>query len=101
VHSLARVAIIGQTVAREVFGNTDPVGKIMRIGGSPYLVRGVLVPKGQGVTGQDQDDVVLVPVTTAQRLLFGTQIIDGVSFIMAQAVSLEVMPKLKKKWKVC
>ena len=97
VHALARVAIIGHTVAREVFGNTNPVGKIMRIGSSPYLVRGVLLPKGQGVTGQDQDDVVLVPVTTAQRLLFGTQVIDGVSFIMAQAVSLEVMPKTQKE----
>lgn len=93
IHALARVAIIGHTVAREVFGNTNPVGKIMRIGGSPYLVRGVLVPKGQGLTGQDQDDMVLVPVTTAQRLLFGTQIIDGVSFIMAQASSIEVMPQ--------
>ncbi len=96
VRSATRVALLGQTVARNLFGDEDPVGKTIRIRNSPYLVLGVLAAKGQSLDGRDQDDTVLVPVTTAQRKLFGTQFAGTVRFIMAQAESAEAMAKVEK-----
>ena len=96
VRSATRVALLGQTVTKNLFGEEDPVGKTIRIKNSPYVVLGVLAAKGQSLDGRDQDDTVLVPVTTAQRKLFGTQFAGTVRFIMAQAESDEVMPKVEK-----
>ncbi|MBU1425509.1 MAG: ABC transporter permease [Gammaproteobacteria bacterium] len=96
VRSATRVALLGQTVAENLFGNDDPVGKTIRISNSPYLVLGLLAVKGQSLDGRDQDDTVLVPVTTAQRKLFGSQFEGTVRFIMAQATSAEAMPAAEK-----
>jgi putative ABC transport system permease protein len=81
----ARVAIIGQTVAQNLFGGANPVGQAIRIARSPYQVIGLLAAKGQSFGGQDQDDTVLIPITTAQRKLFGAQFGDTVRVIMVQA----------------
>lgn len=66
-----RVAVIGATVAANLFGSANPVGQNIRIKNSPYKVIGVLESKGQSSVGQDQDDVVIVPLTTAQERLIG------------------------------
>jgi len=92
VRSATRVALLGQTVVKNLFGDEDPVGKTIRIKQSPYQVVGVLAMKGQSLDGRDQDDTVLIPVTTAQRKLFGTQFQGTVRYMMAQAVSAEAMP---------
>src|SRR5690606_13345640 len=63
--------ILGETVRRELFGDLDPVGQSIRLGRVPFTVVGVLDSKGQGGWGQDQDDVVLVPLETARRRLMG------------------------------
>ncbi len=91
VRGATRVALIGQTVAKNLFGEEDPVGKIVRIKQSPYQIVGVLETKGQSLDGRDQDDTVIVPVTTAQRKLFGSQFQGTVKLIMAQAISAEEM----------
>ncbi len=96
VRSATRVALLGQTVVRNLFGEEDPTGKTIRIKNSPYLVLGVLAAKGQSLDGRDQDDTVLVPVTTAQRKLFGTQFAGTVRFISVQAASSEAMPAVEK-----
>ncbi len=96
VRSATRVALLGETVVQNLFGEEDPTGKTIRIKNSPYLVLGVLAPKGQSLDGRDQDDTVLVPVTTAQRKLFGTQFQGTVRFMMAQAESAAVMPSVEK-----
>ncbi|MDE2310318.1 MAG: ABC transporter permease [Betaproteobacteria bacterium] len=96
VRSATRVALLGQTVVNNLFGDEDPVGKTIRIKNSPYVVLGVLAAKGQSLDGRDQDDTVLVPVTTAQRKLFGTQFAGTVRFIMVQAASAEAMAKVEK-----
>ncbi len=96
VRSATQVALLGQTVVQNLFGDEDPVGKTIRIKNSPYVVLGVLAAKGQSLDGRDQDDSVLVPVTTAQRKLFGTRISGTVRFIMAQAESAEAMPRVEK-----
>lgn len=91
VRSGARVAVIGRVVARELFGDEDPVGKIIRIKRSPFQVIGVLSEKGQSLDGRDQDDTVMVPLTSAQQKLFGTPFPGAVRFIMAQGESERVM----------
>jgi putative ABC transport system permease protein len=65
----ANVCLIGQTVRERLFGSGNAVGEKVRIGVHPFEVAGVLAPKGQSATGQDQDDTVMVPYTTAQMKL--------------------------------
>ncbi|PWC55572.1 ABC transporter permease [Azospirillum sp. TSO22-1] len=62
-----KVILLGQTVVNSLFGGGDPVGETVRIGSSPFTVIGVLGGKGQNTSGQDQDDVVFVPLSTAKR----------------------------------
>jgi putative ABC transport system permease protein len=96
VRSAARVAVIGRTVADTLFGMENPVGRMIRIRNSPFLVIGVLAPKGQSLDGRDQDDTIVVPFTTAQRQLFGNRFPDSVRFAMVQAVSEEAMPRAER-----
>jgi putative ABC transport system permease protein len=96
VRSATRVALLGQTVVKNLFGDEDPVGKTIRIKKSPYQVVGVLAIKGQSLDGRDQDDSVLIPVTTAQRKLFGSQFQGTVRLIMAQATSAQDMPAAER-----
>ncbi len=67
----AKVALIGQTVARELFGDADPMEQTIRIKNVPFTVIGVLQRKGQSMMGQDQDDVIMVPLSTARNRLLG------------------------------
>jgi len=67
----ANVAVIGETVRRKLFGVVSPIGQVIRIKNLPFRVIGVLAPKGSSGFGQDQDDVVLVPLTTEQRKIVG------------------------------
>jgi putative ABC transport system permease protein len=70
--SAAKSVVIGDTVRRELFADEDPLGQQLRIGKVPFTVVGVLAAKGQGGFGQDQDDVVMVPLETARRRLSGS-----------------------------
>ena len=97
VRAAARVVLLGQTVAKNLFGSEDPVEKTIRIKNSPFLVAGVLAPKGQSLDGRDQDDTVLIPITTAQRKLFGSRFPGTVRFIMAQAISAQAMGPAEKE----
>ena len=69
----AKVVLLGQTVARTLFGEADPIGETVRIRRIPHTVVGVLDRKGQSMMGQDQDDVVLIPITTARKRVLGGQ----------------------------
>ena len=73
VRTAARVVVIGQTVARELFAGSDPVGQTVRVRNLPFRVVGMLTPKGQTQWGQDQDDTLLMPYTTAMKKLLSTQ----------------------------
>ena len=74
-----RVAVIGTTVATNLFGTSNPVGQNVRVNGSPYKVIGVIESKGQSSMGQDQDDVVIIPLTTAQERLMGITYVQSVN----------------------
>ncbi len=71
VDSDAKVALLGQTVVDNLFNGDDPIGQVIRIKHVPFTVVGTLVPKGQSPTGQDQDDIIIVPITTGQKKIFG------------------------------
>ena len=80
-----KVTIIGQTVANELFGDVDPIDKTVRIGNIPFRVVGLLKAKGASGMGQDQDDLVFIPITTAQRKVFGTDFPGTVNMITVKA----------------
>jgi putative ABC transport system permease protein len=81
----AKVCVLGKTVVDDLFGGIDPVGQIVRIKKIPFTVVGVLTPKGQTTWGQDQDDIIFVPLTTAQKQLFGQTFPGMVRNIAVQA----------------
>jgi len=85
VRNAGKVCILGQTVVDNLFGNADPVGQIVRIKKVPFTVIGVLEKKGQTDRGQDQDDTIFVPLTTAQKKLFGVPFIGMVRSISVKA----------------
>jgi putative ABC transport system permease protein len=91
VDGAAKVCLLGQTVVEYLFGQMDPVGQMVRIKQFPFTVVGVLSAKGQTTWGQDQDDVVYVPLTTGQRLLFGQQFPGMVWSISVQATAPDTM----------
>ena len=85
VSMAANVAVIGETVRKNLFGATDPVGETVRINNLPFKVVGLLTAKGTSAAmGQDQDDIILVPITTLQKKITGQ---DWLRWIMVSAVS--------------
>lgn len=89
IRSAAKVCLLGQTVVDNLFGNDDPINKTIRIKKVPFTVIGVLSSKGQSMLGQDQDDIVYVPISTAQRNLVGRWFAGTVRSIMVKAVSTD------------
>ena len=87
VDAAAKVALIGKTVAGSLFNGEDPIGKVIRIKKVPFTVVGTLVPKGQSPTGQDQDDVILLPISSAKKKVIGASQANAASVgqIMVQA----------------
>jgi putative ABC transport system permease protein len=97
VRSASKVCLLGQTVVENIFGGIDPLGQIIRIKNVPFTVIGILDRKGQSPTGQDQDDIIFVPVTTAQKRLFGTAFPGMVRIISVKAESAEDLPSAEKQ----
>ena len=85
VRSANKVAIIGKTVAKTLYGNESPVGQILRIRNVPFIVLGVLSPKGLSIMGTDQDDVVVMPYTSAMKRVAGVTTLRGINIQVATA----------------
>jgi putative ABC transport system permease protein len=85
VRTSANVAVLGATVAEELFGDESPIGQTMRIQRQVFTVIGVLKAKGQGMGGQNQDDVIVMPITTAQRKLAGSAFAQSVGTIVLES----------------
>ena len=92
-----KVAVLGSTVTTNLFGDMDPINKTIRIGGMPFKVIGILKSKGQNGMGQDQDDTVLIPITTAQKKLFGTDFPGMVKHISVQAKDEESLESAQEE----
>jgi putative ABC transport system permease protein len=86
VENDAKVAVLGETVVRNLFGNDDPLDSVIRIRNIPFRVVGVLAAKGQSSQGADQDDTVLIPYTSMQKRLMR---ITNVQTIIASAVTAD------------
>ena len=84
--SRAKVAVLGQTVVKQLFPNEDPIGQQIRIRNVPFKVIGVLTAKGQSAMGTDQDDIIFAPTTTVLDRLSGGRYI---SYIQASAISTD------------
>ena len=93
LRSYARVAVIGQTTARQLFGDDSAIGKTIRIRNIPFTVIGILTRKGQSLDGRDQDDAVFIPLTTARQQLIRSSFPGSVGLIFVQATSAETMPQ--------
>jgi len=93
----AKVCLLGQTVAENLFGDIDPIGQIIRINKIPFAVIGVLEEKGSSLHGGDQDDCIFIPLSTSQKRLFSTHIPGLVRTIMIQAKDLELMFEAEKE----
>lgn len=89
IKNSTKVVILGQTVVRELFGDVDPIDRTIRIKGIPLTVVGVLEKRGENGMGMDQDDVVYIPLTTAQKKVIGTTFPDQVNRVMLQAVDTQ------------
>jgi len=90
VDRAADVCVIGRTVRDQLFGVEDPVGKVIRVNGLPCKVVATLHPKGLSLSGQDQDDTIIIPYTTAQKKLKGITWLDDIlcSAVSADAVKI-------------
>jgi putative ABC transport system permease protein len=90
----ARVALVGQTVVENLFDpGEEPVGATIRIKNVPFRVIGVLAPKGQSAQGSDQDDIIFIPFTTAERKVFGTMFLGSVGALFASTDRAEDLPE--------
>src|SRR5437588_2796618 len=88
VDRAAEVCVIGRTVREQLFGVEDPVGKVMRVTNVPCKIVATLLPKGLSVSGQDEDDVIVLPYTTAQKKIKGITWLDD---ILCSAISQDAV----------
>ena len=92
--TVARVALVGQTVVENLYEpGEEPVGSTIRIKNVPFKVVGVLAPKGQSAQGSDQDDVLFIPFTTAERKVLGTQFLGSAGVLFASTDRGEDLPE--------
>lgn len=84
-----RVAVIGTTVASNLFAKENPVGKNIRINNQPFKVIGLLESKGQSSVGQDQDDVIYIPLTTAQERMLGITYVQSINVQVSSQEKME------------
>ncbi|MEW5909808.1 MAG: ABC transporter permease [Thermodesulfobacteriota bacterium] len=101
IKSSAKVALVGKTVANNLFGDEDPLEQIVRINRIPFSVIGILSPKGQTGFGSDQDDVIMIPLTTAKKRVLGGRQISGnlIHSIVVKARSSAEVPQTEEEVK--
>jgi len=95
--SISKVCVLGKTVVDNLFGGLDPVGRVVRIKKVPFTVIGVLGSKGQTMMGQDQDDIIYVPISTAQKKLFRPAFPGMIQFMMIKARSVEELDSAEQQ----
>jgi putative ABC transport system permease protein len=94
VRTAGKSAVIGRTVADQLFPGEDPLGQVIRIKNSPFIVVGVLSPKGFNMFGQDQDDVVIIPYTSAMKRLLGVTTLRSIN---VQASSPDILASAQQQ----
>lgn len=97
--NVTKVAVLGTTVITNLFGDLDPLGKTIRIEGVPFKIIGTLKSKGQSSMGRDNDDAIFIPITTAQKKLFGAEFPGLIKFISIQAKSEDSLDSAEEEIK--
>jgi len=105
VDTIAKVALIGETVAYNLFGTEDPMGAVIRVKKIPFRIVGILAAKGQSSNGTDQDDIVMVPYTSMMKLVMGVTyiqqiIVAAVSADTTQEASTQITALLRQRHKI-
>lgn len=96
VKNSAKVAVLGSTVATELFGDVSPINKVIRVGNVPFKVLGTLKSKGSSGP-MDQDDLIFIPITTAQKKLFGVVFPGTVKMIVVKGVDSDTLDDVEKE----
>ncbi len=94
VRSANKLAVIGKTIADQLYPGEDPLGQILRIKNTPFIIVGVLLPKGFNMDGRDQDDVVVIPYTSAMKRLLG---VSNIRSITVQAASPDLLNPVEQQ----
>jgi putative ABC transport system permease protein len=89
VRSANKVCVIGRTTATQIYGNENPIGQILRIKEVPFTITGVLTPKGLSTQGVDQDDIVIMPYTSAMKRVIGGTNLRNINVQIADPQQLE------------
>jgi len=99
VDAAAKVAVLGETVVQNLFGDSDPTGQVAIIKNVPFTGVGVLTPKGQSPSGQDQDDIILLPISTAKQKVLGANQANAkaVGTLMVQASGPAAMDQAQQE----
>ncbi len=90
VRSAAKVAVIGSKTANELFGPLDPVGQTVRVNNIPFVIIGLLESKGAGMGGQNQDDRLIIPYTTAMKRITGDKYLRSINVQIGSADRMEI-----------
>jgi putative ABC transport system permease protein len=90
VRSAAKVAVIGSKTANELFGPLNPVGQTVRVGNIPFVIIGLLESKGAGMGGQNQDDRIIIPYTTAMKRITGEKYLRSINVQIVSAGRMDV-----------
>jgi putative ABC transport system permease protein len=105
VRTASKVAVIGKTIATQLYGDENPLGKILRIKNVPFIVTGVLASKGLNLNGQDQDDVVVIPYTSAMKRVTGRTSLNSMVIQVAKETDLtpgeaQIIALLRQRHKI-
>ena len=105
VRSANKVAIIGQTIATQLYGEDNPVGKILRVKNVPFIVTGVLSVKGLSLQGSDQDDLVVIPYTSAMKRVLGRTSLGSINIQVGKETDLspaqaQIISLLRQRHKI-
>jgi len=93
VRSANKVAVIGRTTAQQLYGGESPIGRVVRIKNVPFVIVGLLAPKGLSVMGTDQDDVIIMPYSAAMKRVMGTTTLRSINIQAATPSLLASMPR--------
>jgi putative ABC transport system permease protein len=105
VRGANKVCVMGQTTARQLFGDASPLGQVVRISQVPFVVVGLLAPKGLSVMGSDQDDVIIMPYTSAMKRLMGQTMLRSInvqteSAQMLSSVQQQIISLLRQRHRI-
>src|ERR1700675_1665691 len=89
VRSANKVCVIGRTTATQIYGNDDPIGQVLRVKNVPFTITGVLTPKGLSAQGVDQDDIMIMPYTSAMKRLAGGTTLRNINVQVGDANQMD------------